>query len=127
MNTQSPAGKSNDATEAMQALEDAAKIIAKMIVKAIGKELETYEKMPGTITSRIGTISQHSGESNAQGKSLVFSVRVAAKLMGISKNTVYTLVQTGEIPSIKWGKRILIPRVALEKMLEEAATTRQNR
>jgi len=56
-------------------------------------------------------------------KSLAFSASEVAKLLGISKNIVYEAIYTGQIPSIRWGKRILIPRVALMKMLEEAGNT----
>lgn len=50
--------------------------------------------------------------------------REVAKLLGISKTTIYELTRTGQIPSIKWGKRILIPRVVLVKMLEEAGSAK---
>ena len=55
------------------------------------------------------------------------SVPEAAKLLGIGKNLAYEAVQRGEIPSIKVGSRLLIPRVALEQMLAEAnGTARTN-
>ena len=55
------------------------------------------------------------------------SVPEAAKLLGIGKNLAYEAVQRGEIPSIKVGRRLLIPRVALEQMLAEAnGTARTN-
>ncbi|MFC1987309.1 helix-turn-helix domain-containing protein [Chloroflexota bacterium] len=43
----------------------------------------------------------------------------AAAMLGISRNFCYQLVRDGKLPSIRFGKRILIPRVALEKMLEK--------
>lgn len=48
------------------------------------------------------------------------SVPEAAKLLGIGKNLAYEAVQRGEIPSIKVGRRLLVPRAALERMLTEA-------
>ncbi len=51
---------------------------------------------------------------------LCMSVPEAAKLLGISRNNAYELVKRGELPSIKLGKRKLIPKVALEKKLAEA-------
>jgi excisionase family DNA binding protein len=48
------------------------------------------------------------------------SVPEAAELLGISRNNAYELVKRGELPSIKLGKRKLIPKVALEKKLLEA-------
>jgi excisionase family DNA binding protein len=41
-----------------------------------------------------------------------------AKIMGLGKCAAYQAVQRGEIPSLKFGKRIVIPRAALQKMLE---------
>jgi len=44
----------------------------------------------------------------------------AARLLGLSKNSVYQACLKGEIPHLKIGKRILIPRVQLDRMLNEA-------
>ena len=61
------------------------------------------------------------------GDKMALSVPEAAKLLGIGKNLAYEAVQRGEIPSIKVGSRLLIPRVALEQMLAEAnGTARTN-
>ena len=53
-------------------------------------------------------------------KKLCLNVNEAAGMLGLSKNSTYQGVFTGEIPHIKVGKRILIPRIALEKMLSDA-------
>ncbi len=50
---------------------------------------------------------------------LTLSVEEAAKLLGIGRNLCYDRVKTGEIPIIKIGRRLLVPRRALEKLLEE--------
>jgi len=52
-------------------------------------------------------------------KRLCITVPEAAEMLGISRNYCYELVKRGLIPSIRLGKRILIPRAALEKMLEK--------
>ena len=49
---------------------------------------------------------------------LCISVPEAAKMLGMSRNYTYELVRTKQIPVVKFGKRLLIPRVLLEKMLE---------
>ncbi len=49
---------------------------------------------------------------------LTLTVQEAASLLGLSRNSAYQGISTGEIPHIKVGKRILIPRIAFEKMLE---------
>ena len=53
------------------------------------------------------------------GKRLCISVPEAAKMLGLSRNFCYELVRTKQIPVIRFGKRILIPRAALEKKLEQ--------
>lgn len=60
-------------------------------------------------------------------KSLAFSASEVAKLLGMSKNVVYEAIHTGQIPSTRWGKRILIPRVALMNMLEEVGNTKMDK
>ena len=45
----------------------------------------------------------------------------AAHRLGIGRNQAYEAAKRGEIPSIKIGKRLLVPKAALEKMLGEAA------
>ena len=46
-----------------------------------------------------------------------FSIKEGAKILGVGRNQVYAAVHNGELPSIKVGKRFLIPRAALEKLL----------
>ncbi len=47
------------------------------------------------------------------------TVDQAAKLLGISRNLAYELVRLGQIPSVRLGRRIVVPRAALERLLEE--------
>ena len=47
----------------------------------------------------------------------VITVEEASEILRISRNGAYEAVKRGEIPSIRIGRRVLIPRVALEKML----------
>jgi excisionase family DNA binding protein len=50
------------------------------------------------------------------------TVDEAAKALGIGRTQAYRAVQSGEIPSIRIGRRYLIPRAALEKMLRREPT-----
>jgi excisionase family DNA binding protein len=52
---------------------------------------------------------------------LTLTAREASQLLGLSRTSVYQGISTGEIPHVKVGKRILIPKVALEKLLSEAS------
>lgn len=47
------------------------------------------------------------------------SVEETAKILGIGRNLAYDRVKTGEIPVIKIGRRLLVPRRALEKLLDQ--------
>jgi excisionase family DNA binding protein len=49
---------------------------------------------------------------------LALTVDEAAALLGISRDLVYDLVATGQLPSIRLGRRIVIPRRAFEDALE---------
>ena len=50
---------------------------------------------------------------------LTVSVETAAKILGISRNLAYTACRSGELPSLRIGKRIVIPRAAIERMLSK--------
>jgi excisionase family DNA binding protein len=54
---------------------------------------------------------------NLRAEPMTYKVEEAAKLLRIGRNQAYDAVACGEIPSIRIGKRILVPRVALERML----------
>jgi excisionase family DNA binding protein len=48
---------------------------------------------------------------------LTVTVDECAALAGLSRNTAYSLVAKKVIPSVRLGKRILIPRRGLERLL----------
>ena len=52
---------------------------------------------------------------------IVLTVPEAAAALGASKNTVYELVRTRQIPHVRIGSRIRIPKAALEAWLERQA------
>lgn len=47
---------------------------------------------------------------------LTLTVEQAAEAIGISRYLAYEAVRSGELPSIRIGRRILVPRPALEAM-----------
>ena len=55
-----------------------------------------------------------------EGDLLTMTVEEAAEQLGISRALGYEAVRRREIPSIKIGRRILIPKAALKRMLEMA-------
>jgi len=48
---------------------------------------------------------------------LTLTVTECAKLLGIGRNSAYEAISRGEIPVIRVGKRLLVPKTALAKML----------
>lgn len=48
---------------------------------------------------------------------LTLTVPEAAKLLGVSRNSAYEAIQRGEIPAIRIGRRVVVPRARLEEML----------
>jgi excisionase family DNA binding protein len=44
-----------------------------------------------------------------------------ASLLRISRNSAYEAARRGEIPTIKIGRRVLVPADALEKLLSGSA------
>lgn len=51
---------------------------------------------------------------------LVLTPIETAKLLRIGRGTVYEQIRLGIIPSIRMGRRILIPKASLMRMLEGA-------
>lgn len=49
------------------------------------------------------------------------TVEEAGQLLGIGRNQAYEGVRRGQIPSIKIGKRLLVPCAALDRMLSGEA------
>jgi excisionase family DNA binding protein len=56
---------------------------------------------------------------------LTYSVPEAAALLGVNRNTAYEAAARGELPTIRIGKRVLVPRAAFEAMLAGARTPSQ--
>jgi excisionase family DNA binding protein len=47
----------------------------------------------------------------------VLSVEEAARALGLGRNSAYQAVQRGEIPVIRIGRRLVVPKAALERLL----------
>jgi excisionase family DNA binding protein len=55
---------------------------------------------------------------------LAFSVEEAGALLGISRDLAYDLVARRELPSIRLGRRLVVPRRALEDALSRLTEAR---
>jgi excisionase family DNA binding protein len=51
---------------------------------------------------------------------LVYTVMQTATLLGISRTHAYELVARGDLAHIRLGRRIVVPRQSLERLLDAA-------
>jgi excisionase family DNA binding protein len=50
-----------------------------------------------------------------------YDVEEAGRLLGIGRNQAYEAAHRGEIPTIKIGSRLLVPKVAFDRLLDGGA------
>lgn len=50
---------------------------------------------------------------------LTVTVEQAARILGISRGLAYQMAREGRIPTLRFGKRIVVPRKAIERLLQE--------
>lgn len=63
-------------------------------------------------------MSRTIGASPSEDPRLTLTVGETAELLGISRSTAYEYVRTGELPSVILGRRVLIPRHRLQRLLD---------
>lgn len=51
---------------------------------------------------------------------LIYTVEEAGKLLGIGRSAAYEAARSGELPVIRIGRRWLVSKQALDRMLSEA-------
>lgn len=91
---------------------------------------EYWASQPRQLLDALSVASQETGQRGGDkvlppvGKSekleterLTLTVEEAAALLGISRAFAYESVRRGDIPHIKIGRRILVPKAKLEEML----------
>jgi excisionase family DNA binding protein len=64
-------------------------------------------------------------ESLAADQRLTWTVPEVARLLGISKDSVYEAAHRGELPVRVIGRRMLVPRAALLRLLDGSQTAEQ--
>jgi excisionase family DNA binding protein len=50
---------------------------------------------------------------------LTMTVEEAGKLLGIGRSSAYGAIRRGELPFLKIGRRVLVPRSALFRKIED--------
>ena len=71
------------------------------------------------VSIKGGSGLEHPGRTNMN--KLCYTVPEAAQLLGFSRNFGYELARTGQIPILRFGKRMLVPKAAFDKMLGVSA------
>ena len=54
---------------------------------------------------------------------LTITVDEAAELLGISRALAYDMARTGKLPALRFGKRFVIPKKAIENLMQQAEKT----
>ena len=62
-----------------------------------------------------GTKMERSEAMNVE--CLTLTVTEAGKVVGLGRNAAYAAARRGEIPTIRIGRRILVPKAGLKKLL----------
>jgi len=101
-------------------LEDTPSILVRMVTKTVLREkllLERsqYEEYRAS-TARTYQVTT----AGRPDEPLAPSVKAAARILGLGRASAYEAVRTGQIPSLRLGKRIVVPRAALNRMLSQA-------
>lgn len=55
-----------------------------------------------------------------QTEKLTVSVEEAGALLGIGRALAYEMARTGKLPALRFGRRFVVPRKALEVLLDTA-------
>lgn len=74
---------------------------------------------PRSLSGQRDNLSRSDASSSAKDP-LVLSVAKAAKSLGVSDDLVYELIERGQLPCLRLGRRKLIPRRAIELLVENA-------
>lgn len=61
-------------------------------------------------------MSRRIGPAKSAG-AMTYTVPEVATLLGIGRNAAYEAAIRGDFPSLKFGNRIVVPKVAIDRML----------
>jgi excisionase family DNA binding protein len=62
------------------------------------------------------------GQKGPIAERVVYTVPEAGRLLGLSRNGSYEAAKRGEIPTIRIGRRLLVPKIPFHRMLDAAGT-----
>jgi excisionase family DNA binding protein len=62
------------------------------------------------------------GQKGPSAERVVYTVPEAGRLLGLSRNGSYEAAKRGEIPTIRIGRRLFVPKISFHRMLDVAGT-----
>lgn len=68
--------------------------------------------------TKINSGAHDEPERPTQVERRTISVEEAGRILGVSRGAAYAYAKDGSIPTIRLGKRLLVPKSALNKMLQ---------
>jgi excisionase family DNA binding protein len=71
--------------------------------------------MPREIPQSVKTVKRALTSDDSERKTV--SVEEAGRILGISRGAAYAYANAGRIPTIRLGRRILVPKAGLDKLL----------
>jgi len=79
---------------------------------------------PETTGRKAGDRCQHDQTKHAllAAERLVYTVPEAGRLLGLSRNASYEAAKRGDIPTLRIGRLLLVPKTPFHRMVEQAAT-----
>ena len=69
------------------------------------------------ITHQRTEATRETGQLRDEGDRRVWTVTEVAVLLGISRAHAYDLVAQGAIPHLRLGRRIVVPKIAVDELL----------
>jgi excisionase family DNA binding protein len=85
----------------------------------------TGSERPGAPLPAVDDVRDRTGEERLMSDPieypLVYTVTQTAQLLGISRTHAYELVARGDLAHVRLGRRIVVPRQALERLLDVVA------
>jgi excisionase family DNA binding protein len=57
-------------------------------------------------------------DSSSEDQRLVYEVPEAGAMLGLTRNASYDAAKRGDIPTIRFGKLLRVPKAAFHKMLQ---------
>jgi excisionase family DNA binding protein len=63
------------------------------------------------------------GDKPESAKPAFYTVREAARILRVAPSTLYRVIREGDFPAVRLRTRYVVPAIALDQLLEQAATS----